>query len=199
MKLDSFTADFAKVMDYPDDREELHVFDFTKGYQPNRVREKEWGIGRYNEPRSDMYLAPQYNNERNIHMGIDIWAEAGASVYSLYEGEVAYLRDNNRQGDYGPTIVLRYDLEGTILFALYGHLSRASLKQASIGQFIRKGQKIAELGTEEENGGWVPHLHFQLATDDPQEADMPGVVSKEQREQALERYPDPRLVLGDLY
>ncbi|HET6528601.1 MAG TPA: hypothetical protein VFG39_07595, partial [Balneolaceae bacterium] len=59
--------------------------------------------------------------------------------------------------------------------------------------------KIAEIGTEEVNGGWAPHLHFQLSVDDPGKADLPGVVSDDEREQALELYPDPRLVLGELY
>ncbi len=33
----------------------------------------------------------------------------------------------------------------------------------------------------------------------PETHDMPGVVSPEDREQALRDYPDPRLVLGPIY
>lgn len=199
MDLSSLTVDFAKVMEYPDNRDELHVFDFTKGYSAKAIPQEGWGIGRYNEKRTGMYVAPQFNNERNIHMGIDIWAEAGADVFSFYDGEVAYKRDNNRRGDYGPTIVIEYNLSGPVVYALYGHLSRPSLEQVSVGETVAKGQKIGEIGTKEVNGGWAPHLHFQLSIDDPGEADMPGVVSEEDHQQALEQYPDPRLVLGDLY
>src|ERR1700756_2868072 len=31
-------------------------------------------------------------------------------------------------------------------------------------QKIARGERFAEVGTTEENGGWVPHLHFQIAT-----------------------------------
>lgn len=195
-ELEFTNTHFVRVMDYPD---EMFVFDFTEGYDPGFIRSKEWGIGRYNEKRSEMYVAPQYQNRRDIHMGIDIWTRAGAKVYSFYEGEVAYMRDNNQPGDYGPTIVVKYSIEETTLFALYGHLSKKSLENISVDKSVSAGQKIAELGTEEVNGGWVPHLHFQLSLEDPGEADMPGVVSEENHEEALLVYPDPRTVLGPLY
>ncbi|GAA5523357.1 peptidoglycan DD-metalloendopeptidase family protein [Aliifodinibius salicampi] len=187
---------FAKVMDYPD---EMFVFDFTEGYDPEFIRSKEWGIGRYNEKRSEMYVAPQYQSRRDIHMGIDIWTKAGADVYSFYEGEVAYIRYNDQPGDYGPTFVVEYSIEETTLFALYGHLSKESLEKVSVGESISTGEQIAELGSEEVNGGWVPHLHLQLSLEDPGEADMPGVVAEENLEEALSAYPDPRTVLGPLY
>jgi murein DD-endopeptidase MepM/ murein hydrolase activator NlpD len=198
--MDQFsTNDFAKVMNYPENRDELYIFDFTKGYDPDFIKQKGWGIGKYNEKRSNMYVAPQFNNERNIHMGIDIWAETGEAVFSFGDGSIAYKRDNDQQGDYGPTIVVKYELDGQIIFALYGHLSRQSLEEVTIGEKIKKGQKIAEIGTEEVNGDWAPHLHFQLSVNDPGEANMPGVVSDEERGKALKQYPDPRTVLGALY
>jgi hypothetical protein len=55
------------------------------------------------------------------------------------------------------------------------------------------------MGDKDENGGWDPHLHFQLSLIEPETHDMPGVVSPEDREQALRDYPDPRLVLGPIY
>lgn len=193
------TIDFAKVMDYPDETDKLYVFDFTKGYDPGFVRSKEWGIGRYNEKRSEMYVAEQYKSERDIHMGIDIWTRAEAPVYAFAQGVVAYLQDNKQLGDYGPTIVIKHVIDSAELFALYGHLSRPSLQQISVGDQVQKGQQIADLGTEEVNGGWAPHLHFQISTEDPGEADMPGVVADEEHEQALQKYPDPRIVMGELY
>jgi murein DD-endopeptidase MepM/ murein hydrolase activator NlpD len=190
---------FAKVMDHPDDPDKLYVFDFTKGYDEAFIRKQGWGIGRYNEQRSKMYETALFNNERNVHIGIDIWAPAGEPVYSFWDGQIVYMQDNNNPGDYGPTIVVRYDLNEGALYALYGHLSKSSLNIVSVGENVHKGQKIAELGEKEVNGGWAPHLHFQLSVEDPEEADMPGVVDEKNRNEALEIYPDPRLVLGDLY
>lgn len=190
---------FAKVMDHPDDPTEFYVFDFTRGYDEAFIRKQGWGIGRYNEDRANMYDTPLFGGRRNIHMGIDIWAPAGKPVFSFWEGTVAYKQENDNDGDYGPTIVIKYHLDDENLFALYGHLSRESLEMVEVGEKISKGQQIATLGSEKVNGGWAPHLHFQLSVDDPGEADMPGVVAEEDREKALAKYPDPRMVLGDLY
>ena len=85
------------------------------------------------------------------------------------------------------------------LFALYGHLSKSSLENKKIGQKIQSGERIATIGKKHENGGWPPHVHFQLSTIEPKECDLPGVVSKEDHELALKIFPDPRLVLGQLY
>jgi hypothetical protein len=38
-----------------------------------------------------------------------------------------------------------------------------------------------------------------LSINEPETHDMPGVVNPENREMALEKYPDPRLVLGPIY
>lgn len=183
-------------MNYPD---EMYVFDLSDTYDPEFIASKEWAVGKYNEQRRVMYDAPQYEGKRNIHIGMDIWTAKGANVYSFADGTVAYMEDHRQEGNYGPTIVMRHQLEGVELFALYGHLSRESLEMVNVGQSIRAGQKIAEIGSEEVNGGWAPHLHFQLGVKDPGKADMPGVVAEQDREAAVELYPDPRLVLGALY
>ncbi|WP_138430386.1 peptidoglycan DD-metalloendopeptidase family protein [Fodinibius saliphilus] len=190
---------FAKVMDYPEDSDELYLFDFSKGYDADFIRKKGWGIGRYDEYRTNMYETSLFKNERNLHIGIDIWAEAGEPIYNVYDGTVEYIRDNDNPGDYGPTIVMKHKFAEGMLYVLYGHLSEASLQMVSKGDQIPKGRKIATLGTPDVNGGWAPHLHFQLSVIDPGKADMPGVVAPEDRDQALEQYPDPRLVLGKLY
>lgn len=197
--IEASSYDFAPVMDYPEDYTQFHVFDFTGGYHPESIIDKEWGIGRYNEKRTNMYETDLFGGKRNVHMGIDIWAPAGKAVYSFYNGQVVYLRENDNPGDYGPTIVICYELDSQQIYALYGHLSRESLQMVSVGEYVQKGQQIATLGDHNVNGGWEPHLHFQLSLDDPGEADMPGVVAEENRDEALEKFPDPRLVLGDLY
>ena len=42
-------------------------------------------------------------------------------------------------------------------------------------------------------------MHFQLSIEEPSTHDMPGVVSNADHAHALQMFPDPRLVLGDLY
>lgn len=187
---------FHPVMELPGD---ALVLDLGRRRDTSFIRELEWAIGRYDEKRRHMYLAPQYEGRRNIHMGIDLWTRAGAPVYVFAGGEIAYLADHDQEGNYGPTIVTRHRLEEAPLWALHGHLSRDSLQRWKPGDPVGRGALLGRLGTEEENGGWVPHLHFQISREDPGGADMPGVVAGEERREALRRYPDPRIILGDIY
>lgn len=177
---------------------DVPVFDFTRGYDANGPRPA-WGIGRYDEARVGMYDAALFGGVRNVHMGIDIGAPAGTEVFAFDDGEVFAFADNTAPGDYGPTIVTRHVVEGRALWVLLGHLSRASLAEQHIGRKIARGERIAWVGTKEENGGWNPHVHVQLAREAPAGADMPGVVAAVDREAARARYPDPRLILGPLY
>lgn len=197
---------FAKVMDYPD---QMKVFDLSDGYDPDYIRSFNWGIGRYDEKRQNMYLSPQYEDKptcgkpptgkRNIHMAIDIWTAAHSPVYAFDDGVIAYFDNNDQPGDYGPTIVTKHTINDETIYALNGHLSIESLNDIKAGKLVKKGEKIAEIGTEKVNGGWAPHLHFQLSTKDPGQADMPGVVAEDDHEEALKTYPDPRIILSDLY
>jgi len=188
------------VMDLPD---EYEILEFSDGYDPQKMTEfvesGGWGVGGYNEKRGNMYLAPHFESRRNIHMGIDIWAPAGEPVYAVLDGKVAYTAKNSRMGDYGGTIVLRHTVDGEEIFALYGHLSLKSLERTKAGDVVQAGDIIGWLGDESENGNWPPHLHYQLSRRDPGEADMPGVVSEQERDKALELYPDPRIILGNIY
>ena len=58
---------------------------------------------------------------------------------------------------------------------------------------------LTQVGSKTENGGWNPHLHFQLSRVAPKNYDLPGVVSLVDRELATKVFPDPRYILGDIY
>ena len=95
-----------------------------------------------------------------------------------------------------PTIVLKHKVNGDFIFALHGHLSVQDLEKNCVGDILNRGEVFASVGTREENGGWPPHLHYQVSWEDPGEADMPGVVAEEEREEALQKYPDPDVILN---
>lgn len=182
---------------------ETKKFDFSQSYNPkvmsDYIQSGGWGIGGYLEKRSGMYLAPQYGNRRNVHMGIDIWAKEGEPVFSPLPGKIAYKDYHGEDGNYGATIVLKHQVDGRDLFALYGHLSKKSLARNEVGAVVEPGEIIGWLGNSNENGNWPPHLHYQISIKDPGEADMPGVVAAEEVEEAAKIYPDPRILLGDVY
>jgi len=173
------------------------ILDFTENSAQNSL-DCEWSFGRYNEERIGLYTQPLFEDKRNIHMGIDLGAPAGTEVFSFYQGILLFFQDNDQPGDYGPTLVVEYDLCGTKMYALYGHLSRMSLRDKFVGKKIAQGEILGWTGERNENGGWPPHLHFQLSLQKPTCADMPGVVTQTYLETALKIYPDPRIVLGDL-
>jgi murein DD-endopeptidase MepM/ murein hydrolase activator NlpD len=172
------------------------ILDLTKPpVKPGPV----WSVGKYNEDRV-IYDQPLFGGKRSIHIGIDLGGPAHTAVHAFWEGEVVENGVNPAKGDYGPVLVTKHALgETTVLYALFGHLSKASLDLSPKGRRFSKGEVVGWIGTEDENGGWPPHVHFQLSWERPPTHDMPGAVSKEDRESALKQYPDPQVVLGKLY
>lgn len=102
---------------------------------------------------------------RTLHMGLDFFAPAKTPIYAPLEGKIHSFKNNNNPRDYGPCIILEHDLNFGKIYTLYGHLDIESLACLEKGQIIKAGQKIGSLGDKNENGGWPPHLHFQIILD----------------------------------
>ncbi|HER40360.1 MAG TPA: peptidase M23, partial [Salinimicrobium catena] len=173
---------------------------YISGYLSRTGKKVAWGG--YNEVRglylrSELFSAEEQEElKRNIHLGIDIWAEAGTAVLAVLDGKVHSFRDNDNFGDYGPTIILEHEEEGRTFYTLYGHLSRESLESLAAGTEVSQGQKIAELGAPSENGDYAAHLHFQVIRDlKDQKGDFPGVTSRKLQAEYLDNCPDPNLLL----
>jgi 4-aminobutyrate aminotransferase-like enzyme/Ser/Thr protein kinase RdoA (MazF antagonist) len=162
------------------------------------------GIGRYNEARriytsGTFEVAGNDGREwRTVHLGVDLYMEPGSAVTAPLEGTVHSLRDNDAPLDYGSTVILEHNPAGGVAFyTLYGHLSRNSLAGLHQGQTLKKGETVGWIGSSEENGGWPPHLHFQIVSDLlDRTGDFPGVALPGQRELWLSLCPDPNLILG---
>ena len=158
-----------------------------------------------------MYETEIFGGVRNIHVGIDIGAPVDTPVYAFADGKIHSFGINPEDGSYGPTIITEHDIDliksselslessSDKFWVLHGHLSKQSLNGLEIGMKINSGDVIAKIGSESENGGWPPHLHFQLSLEEPETFDLPGVVEKSEIKSALKKYPDPRIILGDLY
>jgi 4-aminobutyrate aminotransferase-like enzyme/Ser/Thr protein kinase RdoA (MazF antagonist) len=160
-------------------------------------------VGRYDEPRL-LYTAKMFARDtsptaerRTIHIGLDLFAEAGTPVHAPLEGVVAAFANNTDALDYGPVVGLRHDLDGVTFYTLYGHLSLESLQDKEKGQRIAKGEAFATLGAAFINGNWPAHLHFQIMVADLGLAtDFPGVVYPSEREVFKALCPDPNLIVG---
>ena len=164
------------------------------------------GVGGYLEKRFWYQRSPSFGSknpesgvvqDRNIHLGIDVWSRTGTPIYAPLAGCVAAFRDNQGFLNYGPTVILSHQLEGEHFYTLYGHLARESLSGLSIGKVIKKGECFAEIGSEAVNGNWPPHLHFQLIVDLPiVNGDYPGVCSELDRAFYERNCPDPLPLSG---
>lgn len=178
------TAAFAQVVDQllADQNATIGV----GGYLENRViyrRSQHFGPGTVPEARS-------------LHLGVDVWLAAGTPVLAPLPAIIHSLADNDNFGDYGPTVILQHELEGTVFYSLYGHLSRHEWRALRPGQSLAKGEVFATVGPFPENGDWPPHLHFQLMADlQGRSGDFPGVAPLSERDEWAARCPDPNLIL----
>jgi 4-aminobutyrate aminotransferase-like enzyme/Ser/Thr protein kinase RdoA (MazF antagonist) len=160
----------------------------------------EVGIGRYDEARqiySNDLFKTAAGERRTIHLGLDLFVEAGSPVFAPLDGTIHSFQDNTTPLDYGPTIIIEHRLdEGETFYTLYGHLSRTSLETLYEGQPVKKGDPIGWVGSPPQNGNWPPHLHFQLITDLlGRQGEFPGVAAASGRAVWLSLCPDPNLVL----
>jgi murein DD-endopeptidase MepM/ murein hydrolase activator NlpD len=202
----SLQAPAALQVDLSDQNQELLSVDPSDCAALHRVLQRQLrscgatvGIGGYGEKRSVYSRAEQYERDgevRCVHLGIDIWVSSGEEIFSPFDATVHSFQNNDALGDYGPTIILEHDLQGTRFFTLYGHLSAASLDGKLVGQRVHSGEKFASVGAPPSNGDWPPHLHFQVIVDMlGKQGDFPGVASEKERSIYMQLCPNPNLIL----
>lgn len=146
--------------------------------------------------RSTYFKSQNTDQERNIHLGIDLWCSVNTNVLSILDGRIHSFKNNKNYGDYGPTIIIEHKLQGETLYSLYGHLSASSIENLKIGQEVKRGEVIGSLGNASVNGDYAPHLHFQLIKDLQGNAgDYPGVSSLDDLEFYKKNCPNPNDLL----
>jgi len=165
------------------------------------------GVGRYDEARA-IYTAAQFgegsavDERRTIHLGIDLHVPAGTAIRAPLDAVVHSFANNTTALDYGPVVILGHSFlnfrgETEEFFTLYGHLSVKTLDGLRVGQKIARGERFAEVGVTAENGGWVPHLHFQIISDLLElGTEFPGVARASERGVWTSLSPDANLLLG---
>lgn len=84
------------------------------------------------------------------HKGVDIGAKYGTDIKAAMDGQVTVVSD---EGDYGKHVKI---VDGDVS-TIYAHCSKIVVSQ---GDFVKKGQKIAEVGSTGKSTG--PHLHFEI-------------------------------------
>jgi 4-aminobutyrate aminotransferase-like enzyme/Ser/Thr protein kinase RdoA (MazF antagonist) len=160
-------------------------------------------VGRYDEPRL-LYASSLFGDasnplheRRTVHLGIDLFVEPWTALRAPLEGVVHTLANNAAALDYGPVVILEHRTDsGQAFFTLYGHLAVETLAKLKTGQRIERGQEFARVGGAHENGGWAPHVHFQVILDLlDRGCDFPGVARASERAVWTSLSPDPNLIL----
>ncbi|OMF35880.1 hypothetical protein BK133_10180 [Paenibacillus sp. FSL H8-0548] len=93
------------------------------------------------------------SGKKHTHTGIDFAAPQGTAIYAAEAGVVLVAQS---WSSYGNTVIIDH---GNGLWTLYGHIRNNGIK-VDKGDTVKKGQKIAEVGSTGNSTG--PHLHFEV-------------------------------------
>lgn len=132
-----------------------------------RVLPEELGItgvrGRFIMPRVAAISSPYGERESGFHRGWDIPGPEGANIYAAASGTVVaaigqdggftYL-PGTMFASYGYCVLIEHE-DG--YYTMYAHCSRINV---TLGQEVKQGEKIAEVGETGEAYG--PHVHFEI-------------------------------------
>jgi murein DD-endopeptidase MepM/ murein hydrolase activator NlpD len=92
---------------------------------------------------------------RRRHQGIDLLAPAGTPLVAVADGRIT--RISNQDRGLGGISLRLTDRKGTSYY--YAHNQR---NRTHLGQRVRRGQVIAQVGSSGNARGGTPHLHFQI-------------------------------------
>ena len=94
-------------------------------------------------------ITRQFSEE---HQGVDISAEEGTAVVSIYDGSVEEIGSNEDEGNY---IIIKNDKGCTLK---YSHLKEAS--NVSEGDRVNAGTEVGKVGSTGKSTG--PHVHIEI-------------------------------------
>ena len=101
------------------------------------------------------YRIDPFTGLRQFHEGLDIANSIGTPIIAPADGVVARVYNTN---GFGLTVEINH---GYGIKTLYGHLSKSYV---SVGQSVKRGQRIAAIGNSGRSTG--PHLHYGVILND---------------------------------
>jgi|GEM_PF-2056902 len=132
----------------------------TTGFKRNYVNKTK------NKGKNESLSGPVRGNISKLfgksHSGIDISAPYGTAIYAMQDG---YVTRSGRRGSYGLTITIdSYYNDVPQVPRIQTMYGQCSVLYAKKGQFIRRGQIIALVGST--GKATKPHLHFEVIYQD---------------------------------
>lgn len=129
------------------------------------------GLGPWGEKRTvytdEAFRSRFVEGERRVHhLGLDLFMPAGTPVYTPLAATVRSVEIEAVPLGYGGLIALEHEPEGCPPFiTLWGHMAHEAVSRLKPGDRLAAGELVGHMGDMHENGGWTPHLHFQISTD----------------------------------
>ncbi|QPC90579.1 aminotransferase class III-fold pyridoxal phosphate-dependent enzyme [Mesorhizobium sp. INR15] len=161
------------------------------------------GIGPWGEERtvytSDIFWSRFVEGaRRGHHLGLDLFMPAGTRLYTPLAATVRSVEIEEDPLGYGGLVALEHAPPGCPPFVtLWGHLAHEASRRLKPGDRLEAGALVGEMGTATENGGWAPHLHFQISTDAKLAArDILGVGEERYLDVWKELFPDAAELAG---
>ncbi|WP_353065027.1 M23 family metallopeptidase [Arcanobacterium hippocoleae] len=91
-----------------------------------------------------------------FHTGVDFAAPAGTPIYAAADG-VVEMDGSETPGN--NDVRIRHEIDGKVFYTWYLHSYRDGIF-VKVGQKVKAGEKIAEVGSSGRSTG--PHLHFEI-------------------------------------
>lgn len=118
--------------------------------------------GKFLFPTGTMITSPQGPRDLagyKYHDGLDIAGKFGSEnanyIYPVYPGKVIYSNPNS--GPFGKAVVVKHDVDGTVLFSMYAHMSDLKVK---VGDEVGFKDKLGIMGATGNVTG--VHLHLEI-------------------------------------
>jgi len=154
MSLDELNTEMERIakgvsnrQDYMDViQSELMAAQVRRALLPQNTPVMEGFVGSGYGMRSD-----PFNGQLAMHAGVDFAAPIGTPIFAAAGGVVS---SAEQHPVYGNAVTIDH---GNDLSTLYAHASKLAVK---VGDIVKRGQKVAEVGTTGRSTG--PHLHFEV-------------------------------------
>ncbi len=95
-----------------------------------------------------------FTGKKSFHSGIDIPSKAGTPIFASNNGTVIIASNDPSASTYGKYIMIDH---GGGKYTVYAHCRKLLVK---VGDYVKKGTQIAEMGTTGRSTG--NHLHFEV-------------------------------------
>jgi peptidoglycan LD-endopeptidase LytH len=159
-----------------------------------RVR---WSFGGWLEDRRTLWKGHYLEPDKFVHLGVDLNVPAGTRVAAGGKATVVRVDpDRDQDGGWGMRVIMQLHEGGDLLIA--AHLGQDV--RCKVGDVLGKTSEYGEVGADDVNGGWFPHLHIQAITakhfdtllrEDGNLENLDGYCRYHELETARRNFPDP--------